>query len=101
MASTGILLASLLLLSCLAETSHGVLLSSLKQTLIVTASHKEGQGIYKHFLLKFSNFLVQNLDFETGFPLLFIVIPAKSPTFLFKILTFQLGFFNFSFSLPD
>ncbi|GKV41962.1 hypothetical protein SLEP1_g49427 [Rubroshorea leprosula] len=34
--------ASLLLLSCLAETCHGVLFSSLQRTLIVTASHNQG-----------------------------------------------------------
>ncbi|PRQ17197.1 putative high-affinity nitrate transporter [Rosa chinensis] len=40
----GILLASVLLLSCLAETSYGVLFSTLKQSLIVTASHVEANG---------------------------------------------------------
>ncbi|KAM6570130.1 hypothetical protein CsatB_018115 [Cannabis sativa] len=41
---SGILLASLLILSCFAETSFGVVhFSSLKQTLTVTASPKPGQ----------------------------------------------------------
>lgn len=40
----GILLASVLLLSCLAETSYGVLFSSLKQALVVTASQVEANG---------------------------------------------------------
>ncbi|KAF3437540.1 hypothetical protein FNV43_RR20294 [Rhamnella rubrinervis] len=44
MAGRGLLLASLLILSCLVEISHGkVLFSSLKRTLIVTASPKPGQ----------------------------------------------------------
>ncbi|CAL9030956.1 unnamed protein product [Prunus brigantina] len=65
MASTGILLASLLLLSCLAETSHGVLFSSLKQTLIVTASPKEGQ-VYKTGIDKLTVSWGLNQSFPAG-----------------------------------
>ncbi|PON72313.1 High-affinity nitrate transporter [Parasponia andersonii] len=44
MAGHGLLLASLLILSCFAETSFGtVYFSSLQRTLIVTASPKQGQ----------------------------------------------------------
>ncbi|KAM1080678.1 hypothetical protein ACFX1X_015566 [Malus domestica] len=44
MASHGILLASLLVLSCLSQTSYGIVLfSSLKDSLFVTASHAENQ----------------------------------------------------------
>ncbi|TQD75399.1 hypothetical protein C1H46_039092 [Malus baccata] len=44
MASHGILLSSLLVLSCLSQTSYGIVLfSSLKDSLFVTASHAENQ----------------------------------------------------------
>ncbi|CAN6713775.1 unnamed protein product [Malus baccata var. baccata] len=44
MASHGILLASLLVLSCFSQTSYGIVLfSSLKDSLLVTASHTENQ----------------------------------------------------------
>ncbi|KAK9278259.1 hypothetical protein L1049_027823 [Liquidambar formosana] len=44
MAARSLLVASLLLLSCFAETCHGVVLfSSLQRTLLVTASPKQGE----------------------------------------------------------
>ncbi|KAM1737066.1 hypothetical protein FF1_015324 [Malus domestica] len=44
MASHGILLASLLVLSCFSQTSYGIVLfSSLKDSLFVTASHAENK----------------------------------------------------------
>ncbi|XVF49803.1 hypothetical protein PTKIN_Ptkin04bG0045100 [Pterospermum kingtungense] len=43
MAARGLLLASILLLSCFAETCYGMIsFSSLKRTLVVSASHRQG-----------------------------------------------------------
>lgn len=91
-ARTGVLLASALLLCCLAGTCYGIVLfSSLPKTLVVTASPKQGQGTTSPLRLAWNEFCF--LFFASSFSCI-------NPSYCFIPMVFNLFFFGWQLWCP-